>query len=74
MNARIKRQEVLYEVGKSFRVLIWEGALHAIVCPPPPPRWEQGRGGHRWAARRLPGLGRQAHAAAEPCVRGTLAA
>ncbi|MFJ4924072.1 helix-turn-helix domain-containing protein [Streptomyces sp. NPDC088736] len=33
VNARMKRQEVLYEVGKTFRVLIWEGALHALVCP-----------------------------------------
>lgn len=32
--ARIKRQEVLYEPDKDFRVLIWEGALHALVCPP----------------------------------------
>ncbi|MBT2675803.1 helix-turn-helix domain-containing protein [Streptomyces sp. ISL-14] len=33
VNARMKRQEVLYEPGKAFRVLIWEGALHALVCP-----------------------------------------
>ncbi|MET9423365.1 MULTISPECIES: helix-turn-helix transcriptional regulator [unclassified Streptomyces] len=31
--ARMRRQEVLYEVGKLFRVLIWEGALHALICP-----------------------------------------
>ncbi|MEV0115893.1 helix-turn-helix transcriptional regulator [Streptomyces sp. NPDC050844] len=32
--ARKKRQEVLYEVDKTFRVLVWEGVLHALVCPP----------------------------------------
>ncbi|MEF2529154.1 MULTISPECIES: helix-turn-helix domain-containing protein [Streptomyces] len=31
--ARIRRQEVLYEAGKLFRVLLWEGALYAFVCP-----------------------------------------
>ncbi|MFK4600450.1 helix-turn-helix domain-containing protein [Streptomyces pristinaespiralis] len=31
--ARMRRQEVLYEVGKLFRVLIWEGALHTLICP-----------------------------------------
>ncbi|MEU3470971.1 helix-turn-helix transcriptional regulator [Streptomyces sp. NPDC006687] len=31
--ARMRRQEVLYESGKLFRVLLWEGALHALVCP-----------------------------------------
>lgn len=31
--ARMRRQEALYEVGKRFRVLIWEGALHALICP-----------------------------------------
>ncbi|MEI5102361.1 helix-turn-helix transcriptional regulator [Streptomyces sp. PmtG] len=33
VRARMKRQEVLYEVGKTFRVLMWEGALRAVVCP-----------------------------------------
>ncbi|MFJ8309804.1 MULTISPECIES: helix-turn-helix domain-containing protein [unclassified Streptomyces] len=33
VQARMKRQEVLYEAGKLFRVLIWEGALHALICP-----------------------------------------
>ncbi|MEU0629621.1 helix-turn-helix transcriptional regulator [Streptomyces sp. NPDC005989] len=33
VNARMKRQEVLYESGRHFYVLIWEGALHALVCP-----------------------------------------
>ncbi|MFC9430798.1 helix-turn-helix domain-containing protein [Streptomyces sp. NPDC056987] len=34
VQARMKRQEVLYQVGKLFRVLVWEGALHALICPP----------------------------------------
>ncbi|MFF8971456.1 helix-turn-helix domain-containing protein [Streptomyces sp. NPDC014995] len=34
VNARMKRQDVLYEADKAFRVLIWEGALHVLVCPP----------------------------------------
>jgi transcriptional regulator with XRE-family HTH domain len=33
VNARMRRQEVLYESGKKFRVLLWEGALHVLVCP-----------------------------------------
>lgn len=33
VQARIRRQEVLYEPGKLFRVLIWEAALHAAVGP-----------------------------------------
>jgi transcriptional regulator with XRE-family HTH domain len=33
VRARMKRQEVLYEAHRAFRVLIWEGALHALVCP-----------------------------------------
>ena len=31
VQARIRRQEVLYEPGKLFRILLWEGALHALV-------------------------------------------
>ncbi|WP_087883911.1 helix-turn-helix domain-containing protein [Streptomyces alboflavus] len=34
VRARMKRQEVLYEMDKTFRILLWEGALHALVCPP----------------------------------------
>ncbi len=34
VRARMRRQEVLYEPGKSFRVLVWEAALHVLVCPP----------------------------------------
>jgi transcriptional regulator with XRE-family HTH domain len=33
VRARMKRQEVLYGAGRAFSVLIWEGALHALVCP-----------------------------------------
>ncbi|MEU0783273.1 helix-turn-helix transcriptional regulator [Streptomyces sp. NPDC006173] len=33
VNARMRRQEVLYEGSKMFRVLVWEGALHALVGP-----------------------------------------
>ncbi|MFG2640797.1 helix-turn-helix domain-containing protein [Streptomyces sp. NPDC048370] len=31
VQARMRRQEVLYEAGKLFRVLVWEGALYALV-------------------------------------------
>ncbi|MFI8106278.1 helix-turn-helix domain-containing protein [Streptomyces sp. NPDC086023] len=31
--ARMRRQEVLYQPGKLFRVLLWEAALHVLVCP-----------------------------------------
>ncbi|MFD3480486.1 Scr1 family TA system antitoxin-like transcriptional regulator [Streptomyces sp. NPDC058695] len=31
VQARMRRQEVLYEPGKLFRVLLWEAALHAVV-------------------------------------------
>ncbi|OEJ57755.1 transcriptional regulator [Streptomyces agglomeratus] len=33
VQARMRRQEVLYQTGKLFRVLVWEGALHALICP-----------------------------------------
>ncbi|MFI8986029.1 Scr1 family TA system antitoxin-like transcriptional regulator [Streptomyces antimycoticus] len=33
VRARVKRQEALYEPGKRFDILIWEGVLHALVCP-----------------------------------------
>ncbi|MGW6413332.1 helix-turn-helix domain-containing protein [Streptomyces vinaceus] len=29
----MRRQAVLYEPGKLFRVLVWEAALHVLVCP-----------------------------------------
>ncbi|MEU6709037.1 helix-turn-helix domain-containing protein [Streptomyces wuyuanensis] len=34
VRARMRRQEALYEPGKLYRVLLWEGALHALSCPP----------------------------------------
>lgn len=34
VRARLKRQSWLYEPGRMFRVLVWEAALHALVCPP----------------------------------------
>ncbi|MFD9905205.1 helix-turn-helix domain-containing protein [Streptomyces sp. NPDC059063] len=33
VRARIRRQEALYEPGRRFRFLIWEGALHMLLCP-----------------------------------------
>ncbi|WP_433547603.1 helix-turn-helix domain-containing protein [Streptomyces sp. CA-294286] len=33
VRARIRGQEVLYEPGRRFRFLIWEGALHLRICP-----------------------------------------
>ncbi|MEE1800474.1 helix-turn-helix transcriptional regulator [Streptomyces sp. JV176] len=35
VRARVKRQEMLYEPGKTFHIIMWEAALHALVCPPP---------------------------------------
>ncbi|MEU2510583.1 helix-turn-helix domain-containing protein [Streptomyces syringium] len=35
VRARMKRQEALYETGRLFRFLLWEGALHALVVPRP---------------------------------------
>ncbi|MGW0596121.1 helix-turn-helix domain-containing protein [Streptomyces sp. NPDC002776] len=33
VRARMKRQDVLYEPGRTFRVLLWEAALHVLLCP-----------------------------------------
>ncbi|WP_097934518.1 MULTISPECIES: helix-turn-helix domain-containing protein [unclassified Streptomyces] len=33
VRARIRRQDVLYEPGRRFRFLVWEGALHVLTCP-----------------------------------------
>ncbi|MFH8405841.1 helix-turn-helix domain-containing protein [Streptomyces sp. NPDC018019] len=30
---RMQRQDALYEPGRRFRFLVWEGALHVLVCP-----------------------------------------
>jgi transcriptional regulator with XRE-family HTH domain len=34
VRARMKRQEAVYEPGRRFHVLIWEGALHVVRCAP----------------------------------------
>ncbi|MEU3567208.1 helix-turn-helix transcriptional regulator [Kitasatospora sp. NPDC036755] len=34
LRERMRRQELLYESGRCFRFIVWEGALHARVCPP----------------------------------------
>ncbi|WP_370414057.1 helix-turn-helix domain-containing protein [Streptomyces fradiae] len=34
VRARVRRQEMLYAPGKSFHIVMWEAALHALVCPP----------------------------------------
>ncbi|MFI1863621.1 helix-turn-helix domain-containing protein [Streptomyces jumonjinensis] len=33
VRARIRRQEALYQPGKQFRFLVWEGALYVRTCP-----------------------------------------
>jgi hypothetical protein len=30
----MQRQAWLYEPGRRFHALVWEAALHALVCPP----------------------------------------
>ncbi|MFD9269161.1 helix-turn-helix domain-containing protein [Streptomyces goshikiensis] len=35
VRARVKRQEMLYEPGRTFHIVMWEAALRALVCPPP---------------------------------------
>ncbi|KUL26588.1 helix-turn-helix domain-containing protein [Streptomyces regalis] len=34
VRARMKRQEWLYQPGRKIHALVWEAALHALVCPP----------------------------------------
>ena len=34
VRSRIKRQEALYDPTKRFRLLLWEPALRALICPP----------------------------------------
>ncbi|MFM9551236.1 helix-turn-helix domain-containing protein [Streptomyces caniscabiei] len=34
VRARMRRQEWLYETGRKFHALVWEAALHALICPP----------------------------------------
>ncbi|MGH3586755.1 MAG: helix-turn-helix domain-containing protein, partial [Pseudonocardia sp.] len=33
VRARTRRQEWLYEPGHKLRALVWEAALHALICP-----------------------------------------
>ncbi len=33
VNARIQRQQALYMPGRSFHFLLWEPALHMLLCP-----------------------------------------
>lgn len=35
VRVRMKRQEWLYQPGKRLRLIMWEGALQARLCPPP---------------------------------------
>lgn len=35
VRARVRRQELLYEPGRVFHVVMWEAALHASVAPRP---------------------------------------
>jgi transcriptional regulator with XRE-family HTH domain len=34
VRSRIRRQDALYDSSKKFHLLLWEPALHALVCPP----------------------------------------
>ncbi|MFG2097909.1 helix-turn-helix domain-containing protein [Streptomyces sp. NPDC048612] len=34
VRARLQRQEGLYQAGKKYRIIMWEAALHTLVCPP----------------------------------------
>ncbi|WP_260636208.1 helix-turn-helix domain-containing protein [Streptomyces angustmyceticus] len=34
VRARLQRQELLYQPGRTFRIIMWEAALHARLCPP----------------------------------------
>lgn len=34
VRSRMKRQEALYDSAKKFHIVMWEAALHALVCPP----------------------------------------
>jgi transcriptional regulator with XRE-family HTH domain len=34
VRARIRRQEGLYEPGRTYRIMMWEAALYSLVCPP----------------------------------------
>lgn len=34
VRGRLRRQEGLYDSRKRYHILMWEGALRALVCPP----------------------------------------
>ncbi|MGW0839076.1 helix-turn-helix domain-containing protein [Streptomyces sp. NPDC002787] len=34
VRARMRRQDWLYEAGRTFHALVWEAALHALIGPP----------------------------------------
>jgi hypothetical protein len=34
VRARMRRQDWLYETGRTFHALVWETALHALIGPP----------------------------------------
>lgn len=34
VRSRTKRQEALYDSSKRFHLLLWEAALHTLICPP----------------------------------------
>lgn len=34
VRSRMKRQEALYDSSKRFHLILWESALHALICPP----------------------------------------
>ncbi|MEV6544382.1 helix-turn-helix transcriptional regulator [Streptomyces sp. NPDC051665] len=34
VRTRIRRQEGLYQPGRKYRIMMWEGAMRALVCPP----------------------------------------
>jgi len=34
VRARLQRQAWLYDAGRTFHALVWEAALHALICPP----------------------------------------
>ncbi|MCL6302605.1 helix-turn-helix domain-containing protein [Streptomyces kronopolitis] len=35
VRARLRRQELLYQPGRKFRIIMWEAALYARICPTP---------------------------------------
>lgn len=34
VRARMRRQEGLYDAGRTYHIVLWEGVLHARICPP----------------------------------------